>query len=203
MNESLKAFVIEADYSEDVVVLFATTNVSARRQGANTIGVDFGEVSCRRLPWADQYAGTHIPAKAYVENGWRVGCLYCGDMVYKGSIWLDDDYYERPHEPVYRGENVFCCPRCEAAHDAKVDKQNAKFAGFEKRVREARPDLQYKAFLGAYPCITMTCEFTFEGSQYGGFVRDDGDGTLRWHVANGDAAAWEAYEAGRAKVGAQ
>ena len=95
-------------------------------------------------------------------------------------------------------EHVYCFPDCKSAHEAEVAEQNAKFAAFEKRVREDRPDLQFKTFRGAYPYRTMTGEFTFDGAQYGGSVRDEGDGNLKWFIAQGDMADWEYLEAERA-----
>ena len=47
----------------------------------------------------------------------------------------------------------------------------------------------------------MTGEFTFDGAQYGGSVRDEGDGNLKWFIAQGDKAAWDFYESGRASTG--
>ncbi|MBB3017666.1 hypothetical protein FHR70_000706 [Microvirga lupini] len=199
----VKAFIIETDDPEESTIQFATTNVAARRQGADEIGTDFEAVSCKRLPWADQYVDSGIPALAYIENDWHVSCANCGAMVHKESGSTDDDGNYEPHEPVYRGEHVFCSPGCETSHDSKVAEQNAKFAAFESRVRELRPDLQYKSFRGAYPYITMTGEFMFDGAKYGGSVRDEGDGALLWFVANGDKAAWDQYEADQAKSGAQ
>lgn len=198
MDKPVKAFIVETDDPEDSSIQFATTNVAARRQGADEIGTDFQCVSCKRLPWADEYAGKLIPAKAYIDNGWRVGCTNCGDMVGEDSYGWDDDENETPHEPVYRGEHVFCCMDCQATHDAKVAEQNAKFSAFEKRAREARPDLQFTSFRGKYPYRTMTGEFMFDGAKYGGSVRDEGDGELKWFVAQGDKAQWDYLEECRA-----
>ena len=196
--KQVKAFIVETDDPDETVIAFATSNVAARRQGADEIGADFGSVSCRRLPWADEYAGKGIPAEAYIQHGWRVSCTNCGDMVSQDSYTVDESGKEIPHNPVYCGEHVYCCPDCRSAHEAEVAEQNAKFAAFEKRVREARPDLQFKTFRGAYPYRTMTGEFTFDGAQYGGSVRDEGDGNLKWFIAQGDMADWEYLEAERA-----
>ena len=199
MSVEPKAYVIETDDPDEAVICFATSNVAARRQGADEIGTDFGAVSCKRLPWADEYAGKPIPAKAYIDNGWRVSCTHCGIMVTEDSANEDEDGNVVAHVPVYRGEDVFCCTDCEASHDAEVADQNAKFTVFEKRAREARPDLQFTTFRGAYPYRTMTGEFTFDGAQYGGHVRDEGDGELKWFVSGCDKKHWDQLEASRAE----
>lgn len=197
----VKAFVVSNGDPECDTIQFATTNVAARRKGASEIDDDFGSVSCRRLRWADEFAGKWIPAKAYIDNGWRVSCTGCGDYVSEDAYRTNDDGEDVPLDPVYRDTHVFCCPNCEATHDAAVAEQDAKFAAFERRAREARPDLEYKSFRGAYPYITMTGEFTFAGAKYGGSVRDEGDGELKWFIANGDKDAWDAREAELVKAG--
>lgn len=194
------AYIVETDDPEESVIEFAASNVAARRKGADEIGTDFGAVSCKRLPWADEFAGKAIPAKAYIDNGWRVGCTHCSSMVGQETYREDEDGTEFQHDPVFDGEHVFCDEGCQGAHDARVAEQNAKFAAFEKRVREARPDLQFKTFRGAYPYLTMTGEFTFDGALYGGSVRDEGDGDLKWFIAQGDKAAWDLYDKELAQI---
>lgn len=191
----MKAYLVSNGDPECDTIQFATSNVAARRDGANEIGDDFGSVSCRRLHWADEFVGKRIPAKAYIDNGWRVSCTNCGDYVSEDSYCTDEAGEDVPHEPVYRGAHVFCCPGCQSTHDAAVVAQNAKFAEFERRAREARPNLQFTEFRGAYPYITMTGKFMFDGAKYGGSVRDEGDGELKWYIAQGDQAAWDYCEA--------
>lgn len=200
-DKPLKAFIVETGDPEEATIQFATTNVAARRQGANEIGTDFISVTCRRLPWADEFAGKPIPAKAYIENGWFMECANCGQHV-SDDMTEDDD--GNPQVPVFEGTRAYCGQGCKDALETQISEQNAKFSAFEKRVREGRPDLQYTSFRGAYPYIHMTGEFAFEGAQYGGSVRDEGDGELKWYVAQGDKAAWEFYEQSRAadKAGA-
>lgn len=193
------AYLVSNDDPECDTIQFATSNVAARRQGANEIDDDFAGVSCKRLQWADEYRGQHIPAQAYIEHGWRVSCTNCGDYVSEESYRVDDDGEDVPHEPVYRGTHVFCCPSCESSHDAEVSTRNAAFEAFKETVTQARPDLTFTKFTGEYPCITLIAKFTFPGGQYGGSVRDqEGDGTLAWFIAHGDKAAWDLCESARA-----
>lgn len=127
----MKAFIIETDDPEESTIQFATTSVAARRQGADEIGTDFGLVSCKRLPWADQYAGKPIPESAYIVNGWWFECATCGDRV-----------SDETKAPVFAFDLVFCCSNCHeaevadrtAAADRKqelIDALLAKFPGAE------------------------------------------------------------------------
>lgn len=186
----VRAYVVATDDPEDSVIVFATTNVAARRHGSDEIGVDFGSVTCNRLPWADEYAGADIPAKAYYDNGWFVSCSNCSNIVCEDF----EREYGTPQSPVFSGPIAFCCQACKETHDALVAGQNAKFGAFERSVRELRPDLNYTSFRGAYPYISMTAGFMFDGAMYGGTVRDNGDGNIKWSIAEGDKSAWIAYE---------
>lgn len=127
----VKAYLVETDDPEEATVQFATTNVAARRQGADEIGTEFNMVSCKRLPWADKYAGKPIPDSAYIENGWWFECATCCDRV--------DD--ETP-APVFAMDLVFCCEKCHAEEVADreaaaarkqevIDALLAKFPGVE------------------------------------------------------------------------
>lgn len=137
----VKAFIVETDDPDETVIAFATSNVAARRQGADEIGTDFGSVSCRRLPWADEYAGKGIPAEAYIQHGWRVSCTNCGYMVSQDSYTMDESGEEIPHNPVYCGEHVYCCPDCKSAHEA-VSKEQAVLLWYEGFRSEPIPVLE-------------------------------------------------------------
>jgi hypothetical protein len=191
------AYQVETGDPEESSIQFATTNVAARRQGAHAADVDFTQASCKRAHWADQYAGQRcIPAQAYIENGWNIGCTNCAVTVSSDSYHQDEDGdTDKPHEPVYRGEDLFCSAECELLHDAEVASYNAKGEAFKARVTQERPDLEFTVFRCGWPHITMVGEFKFPGCQYGGSVRDqEGDGTIQWYVAGGDVTAWLAYE---------
>lgn len=139
--KQVKAFIVETDDPDETVIAFATSNVAARRQGADEIGTDFGSVSCRRLPWADEYAGKGIPAEAYIQHGWRVSCTNCGYMVSQDSYTMDESGEEIPHNPVYCGEHVYCCPDCKSAHEA-VSKEQAVLLWYEGFRSEPIPVLE-------------------------------------------------------------
>lgn len=200
------AFLVETGDPEESSIQFARSNVAARRQGAQAADVDFTQASCKRAHWADQYAGQRfIPAQAYIENDWNVGCTNCADTVSNDSYHKDEDgETDRPHEPVFRGPDLFCSPECERLYDAQVATYNAKGEAFKARVTEERPDLEFTVFRCGWPHITMVGEFKFPGCLYGGSVRDqEGDGSIEWYVAGGDVAAWTAYQKERQAAASQ
>lgn len=197
----VKAYTVATDDPEESTIQFATTNVAARRQGADAIGSEFSWVSCKRAPWADQYADSFIPAQAYIENGWWVNCTNCSRMVSDEHHALDSDGDETDEllTPVFDGPRVFCDASCKAAHEKEVADRDAALEAFKKRVAEARPDLTFKDFTGGWPRYTITGQFTFPGCRFGGSVHDhDGDGgELAWYIAYGDQDAWAEYESKR------
>lgn len=129
----VKAFIVETDDPEDSVIQFATTNVAARRQGAAVIGTNFGGVSCKRLPWADSYAGQRIPESAYLANGWSFECATCGNCV-------DDE----TKSPEFEFGLVFCCPECQEAESA------------DRAAASARKQEVIDAVLSKYPGVEVT-----------------------------------------------
>ena len=65
-----KAYSVQGD--EHGCVVFAEHNVVARREGANELNIEFGDVeSCRRAPQFDQYADAgKVPVQALLDAGW-------------------------------------------------------------------------------------------------------------------------------------
>lgn len=96
LPQVLKAYHVQSD--EYATVRFAHNNVTARREGANELDVEFNSVSCKRLPGADKYAEKgDVPMRVLVEDfGWWTECGYCNHHVYsetEGSVWEDDTGY--------------------------------------------------------------------------------------------------------------
>lgn len=131
-TEKLKAYIVSNGDPECDTIQFATTNVAARRQGANLMDEDFGSVTCHRLPWADEYAETGVTPAAYIANGWFYECGSCG-------LRVDSE----TEAPAYGMDLVFCCEECKAdevaerkAEDdikqAVIDAALAKFPGITR-----------------------------------------------------------------------
>ncbi|WP_395605031.1 hypothetical protein [Pseudomonas sp. B16120] len=112
----LKAYSVQGN--EYGVVTFALSGVVARREGANELNIEFGQVeSCRRMPGLDDFAGQPggVPMRLLVEeHGWSQECGYCERRV----------YHDQP-ERVWEDDQVFCS----AEHQAKGADYRANILG--------------------------------------------------------------------------
>lgn len=186
-DKKILAYCVTESYEGNSVIEFASSAIAARRYGANQLDTDFKSIeSCRRAKWADQYADERvIPPEAYIANGWWFECHHCGTRV-------DGETEGR----VIDGNAVFCCSDCQRDKKAKIDAQNKAFEEFKTQICSTRPDLTFTHFRGEWPNITMSASFMFDGAKFGGSIRRK-NGKDELFVANGDSAAWAAYEAKR------
>lgn len=128
--KKLKAYTVH-DGGDHSVIQFATSNVVARREGANELGCEFNEVDyCKRSPEFDEYEPGPVPPLVAIKHGWWFECRHCGQQT--------DEYSEGPI--IEEGNGVFCSPVCEmadyiksraqvAADVALLDVFDAKFPG--------------------------------------------------------------------------
>lgn len=119
---TLKAYVVTDDMGEGhAEVVFSDKSVVARREGANALDCEFGEVSCMRAPWADHLAPGPASAKDCIELGglnYECACG-CGRRIdsAEGYSIYDDDAVN-PMEPVYIGlSKVYWNHRCKDNDD--------------------------------------------------------------------------------------
>lgn len=171
------AFIVETDDPEESTIQFATSNVAARRKGAQVIGTDFGGVSCKRVPWADQYAGTHVPESAYIANGWWFECATCGDRV---------DH--ETNAPKFALDLVFCCTEC---HEADLA---------DRAAASARKQELITALLAKYPGVEVTYASDREERRIAQFRFPGGKDTAEWMLGEAtvlvygrDVEAWNAW----------
>lgn len=98
------------DGGDGWAIVFETSNVAARRIGANEIGCDFNEVEhCLRKPVFDQYAPGPVPNLALLQNGWNFECAYCGQHASDGHAHEDENY-------------IYCSKAC-IARDASFQRR--------------------------------------------------------------------------------
>ena len=115
----LKAYVVNDDFEGHSVIEFAERAVVARRNGAAELSADFGDVSCRRAPWADEFAPGPVPPKECIERGgWWYECTCgCGRRIDNQGGTHDydldgDDGELNPMAPVYVGQSVYWNQAC-------------------------------------------------------------------------------------------
>lgn len=94
----LKAFACMEPYENTGGILFAKSNIEARKWAANEWhDGDIAGMSVKRAQWADKYgSGSKIPIADMVDVGWHFECMWSG-------LRIDSDLYENPR-PVYNEE---------------------------------------------------------------------------------------------------
>lgn len=198
-------------------IIYATSNIAARRQGANEYGDgELSYVTCNRAPWADEYYGKALPVSVMVDNGWHFECSHCGgrideDMVWEKQIQTDDIIG-------HQFSLCYCDARCEAG-DA-LDKANREHVErrwvrrFMRIVRARFPEAKpikkgaYASRQGNHYAIQeVSVEFEFPGQQFGPATLswqrrrnwrspyDRQRSKPRYTCCNGDREAFEAYAA--------
>lgn len=113
----LKAYAVLETGEDTGGIIFASRDIEARKRGSCEYSDgDISSVTCRRAPWADEYAETQrVPVLAAIEQGWRFECHGCAEML--SEDWFYDE--GKPLEGVigFMDSRVFCCAECRDAHD--------------------------------------------------------------------------------------
>jgi hypothetical protein len=187
----LRAYLVSEGDPETDTIQFAHYNIVARREGACELGVPLKWVTCKRLHWADDYARqAYIPPQAYIDNGWRYSCRNCASMI---SDELADEHEngdQVPHEPVYEGENVYCCPAC-------------KHGWEQERANEARRKQEViDVTLAKFPGVNIVSVSDHETQRWVRFMFPGSIGAASWSIGNEtvsvdqrDVEAWHAWRA--------
>lgn len=90
MSSELKAYACLEPYENTGAIIFAKSNIEARRRSADEFhDGDISGMSVKRAPWADKYgARQNVPIWDMVWHGWHFECCWSG-------IRIDEDlYYE-------------------------------------------------------------------------------------------------------------
>lgn len=191
-EKPIKAFSVQDE--ERGVVVFATSGIAARRIGANELNTDFEAIeSCRRLPWADQYASAgSVPPLVLIDYGWWFECSHCGVKVCSDSADYDKEGdNDIPHEPVAVGEAVYCKPECRDAELKERAEQKAKKEAAKLAAEKKFPGIDVRYVSDTDPAYVL---FTFPGGTYN-TQWTVGDDTVT--VSQVDEAAWREYKVTR------
>jgi len=85
-----KAFLVSAPDGENSAIIFAGSNIEARKWGAHEWnGGELGGMRCSRVHGFDRFVGIDIPASEMIRMGWWFECSNCGGRI------DDDDSEER------------------------------------------------------------------------------------------------------------
>lgn len=215
----LKAFAVTEECENTGGIVFARHAVTARRLGASEYnGGEFEGVSCRRAPWADEWADKQedVPVQLMIAHGWHFECCGCGHRI-------DEDYLHENDLLIAdvigtQRSSVFCneiCKAEEALRDAiKRDREKRMLAIMRERVLKRFPGVEFAtegnwaqhAYAekrnGSWQVSQAVVSFKFPGMVHGpATYRFDLDyhkvGPVRPHVSccNGDRDAFEAWAA--------
>lgn len=183
-------------------VVFAKSNIEARRRGASELDCDeICGLSCRRAEWADEFeASKSVPAEVMLANGWQLTCSGCDQIIYDGGTvtrWVDDEEVEIGVAPVGTQHYAFCTPECHASETfrrAWMKRGDRRcFEVFKREVMRKLPGVtidpdkpaderwsgHHHRYFGHHSkskrgrAICFVVHFTFPGSKYGGSYRYD------------------------------
>ncbi len=124
MSTGLKAFeVIEREERRGGIV-FAKSDVEARRLGANEFNDgEFSGMGVARREELDQYIGKGVPASVMIEMGWNFECWGCDEEI--NSDWLHDNHMTSEQVVGNEGGQVYCCWTCKANAAAREARKEA------------------------------------------------------------------------------
>lgn len=206
---SIRAFQVQDEYGDgECRIVYAEKNVVARREGAAEMGLDFGGVSCRRAPWADEFAPNGPTPQQCIETGqWWYSCACgCGRHIDNedGSGIHQDDSTENRMQPVYVDGCVFWNKACQDKREREIREHDAALAADQAQAEQqtlARYPFatEIKAYRGYAKGLDGKCSydvlqasFLFPGGQFGvHWVL--GSDEVRMHRE--DDAAWDALVA--------
>lgn len=202
----LRAFAVQEDTEGTGDIHYARHDIEARKAGANEHGGDLRGITCKRAPWADQYAPGPCPRLVMIDHGWWFECSGCGRKVCDDPSVEDG---ERSHlKAIEIGSAVYCTPICRHRSLHKKSTEATKKAQAIQRMRgllwkllpgvtlTARTDHAYVVRDGGKWIVRQVrVDFTFPGAQHGtssyGFNKPGEPPTLL--VPRGDLEAFEAW----------
>ena len=92
----------------------------------------------KRVPDLDDFAERgSVPVGYLIQfHNWWQECSWCPTRVDSDEY---DYYNDRELNPIYRDQQVFCCPECEKAYDADVAFRRSRLKEAKRYVKERWP----------------------------------------------------------------
>ena len=108
-------FCMSCNDPETSEIIFATSNVAARRIHSNSQSTDFPDAKITRKKEFDQYAPGPVPPKPLLHDGWWMDCHGCGRTLNfsDDDMWVNDGDIDELKEM--------------AEHNARIDVELAEF----------------------------------------------------------------------------
>jgi hypothetical protein len=143
---ALRAFAVTENDEGTGAIYFAEHDIVAKRRGANEFGDgELSYVSCRRVPWADEYAGKPVPARVMIENGWHFDCSGCEWRIDEDELrerrLLVDGVIGTQHGRVYCSAK--CCRRDLSIERRTRAEQQRAIEALKAIVRKRFPEVEF------------------------------------------------------------
>lgn len=115
-----KAFKVEDDWGDNgAVIVWARNYFEAKREGAQALDMEYGDVECERFPKLDGFTGDLL--QWMLDEGWYFSCQECEARCYSENI-------------VRRSDDVFCSVehadkfQAHWARKKAIEKESQRFA---------------------------------------------------------------------------
>lgn len=162
----LKAFTVNEPMEYTGGIVFAKSNIVARRLGANEYNDgELGGMTVKRAPWADSFVGKLVPASIMIAHGWHFECSGCGRRIDSdlADLWENEVQPEDSGRDMVKARRrycnwhpadvigtqssaVFCDQQCKDAHDAYRAECKAKetwaIEAFKAKILRRFPDAE-------------------------------------------------------------
>jgi hypothetical protein len=115
----LKAYAVQEEDEGTGGIFYAEHDIVARKAGANEFGDgDLHGITCRRAPWADEYAPGPCPLLVMIDHGWWMECHGCGIRIDSDMEYIPDEADAPVLElkPVEDDRGLFCTVECRERH---------------------------------------------------------------------------------------
>ena len=205
-------------------IIFAKSNIEARRLGANILDRDeIAGMQVNRRPDLDQYEQTGVPASVLVGSGWHFECCGCGMHIDEDNLY---DKHMKPSDVVgYESGQVFCSHGCRMEWKAEQAGRKAFGQAFVEMmkdvVRKRIPEIEWNfgefkehAYVqgsGPFVVIQARVYFDFPGRKHGPATIEYhhagkygapmiGPAQLVFYCPNGDLEAFNAILRGEVNV---
>lgn len=216
-EKPLKAYAVTEENENTGSIFFARHSITAAKAGANEHnGGDLHGISCRRAPWADEWAtkDEDIPARVMIDHGWHFECHGCGSTI-------DEDFLDENDLPLggvigNQYGPVFCCHICECEHKLEravaKDHERRAILWLESVVHQRFPGVKFVDDRGRFDRHAYACRqngewvvqqgvvsFEFPGMKIGPAtcrfdnVRSFGPVKPQYSCCFGDKEAFESY----------
>lgn len=116
-------------------IIFAKSNIEARKAGANLLNMDgIGGLEVRRRKDLDRYEASGVPAWLLVAEGWRFECHGCGMQINESN--MDDEGMPVTGVVGVESGQIYCCHACRMQHKAEAAAKKAFGEAFLDMLRD-------------------------------------------------------------------